>query len=997
MFFATGTNISAFIPMLVSSGSTAEFTKSIPIVSIITMITAFIMALFIVPVFSALVLKNTTQSQNKKEYTSRIFEKVGEKVANRPIIFIVISLIVISISAAGFIIVKKQFFPQADRNQLLVELNLDDGSSPKATLTNLKILTEHINTIQEVNSHAAFVGEEIPRFYYNVGLGDWGPHTAKILLTTKNKKNNQKVIEQIHEFSEVNLKNVFVLTKKLEQGPPILAPIEYRIFSENSETLKRITSEINNILSANKNIFLVKDDIGNQVEQIKLNFNRDLTERFFLNEQTLALSILSSTTGLAATKFIEDGQAKYIRLLGQEISSLNELKSIPIYSNPYRNLRLADVAEVKIEKGDAVIHRMNGLRIARSLAWPKEHFSADQIMNSVNSSLEKIKDHEKIKIEIGGEVEGAGDANMSILKTIPLGLFVLIVCLLLEFNSLRKMIIILLSVPFVIAGVTPGLILGNAAFGFMSLLGVLALVGIVVNNSILLIESIDEFRDSGLGLESAIKQALATRARPIILTAVTTIAGVLPMAFEESTLWPPLAWAMITGLIGSTLITLLFVPSLYVIFFQPQKFLRFKSMKTTTCLAVLLISILKANPLEAKNYSLGQALNELENSSIQIQKLKAENNHLIELSSAQSKAAFSPKIGLQAEYKKLDEQQTQTNPFGTFNYGRPTQVVGGIEITQPILNLEQMSGERKKMRFLVAANEHKYEAEKQYVKLNVAFLLIELRKLELTKISLTRLEKSLLGIEKEVKKFQTIGQAGKSDLANVRMAISENRANQLKVEIEIINLKKQIQIHLPDFENLIYDFGNTPAKIDFSLQKIRPEISALQALVESEKAALESIKLGHFPTVEVKAKHLYVDAGLIDQKQWNEVSLVLSLPIFEGGTRSSKASAQAEIVKSVGYRLKNLESQFLADQINLQGRVHEVEFKIGEARKNLILAEEALLEDKKSSSTGKTPLKDWLNSEIRFEQKKLELENLTLDKVKLKYENQLISGVQLTE
>lgn len=584
---------------------------------------------------------------------------------------------------------------------------------------------------------------------------------------------------------------------------------------------------------------------------------------------------------------------------------------------------------------------------------------------------------------------------MAILRSIPLGLFILIICLLLEFNSIRKMMIILLSVPFVISGVTPGLLIGNAAFGFMSLLGVLALVGIVVNNSILLIESIDEYREKEFSVKDSIIKALETRTRPILLTAVTTIAGLLPMAFEESTLWPPLALAMISGLIGSTMITLIFVPSLYSLWFGSEVKVPVISKLIPAATTALVISLaIPFNRAEARIYKFDEAVRAVSEQSPNVQAAQADSEKTDLLSSAQIRGAFMPKLGLQVEGRKNHTKLTQTNSFGTFQYGKTEQVVGGVEVTQPIFNLKEMTSDREKMSDLSSAAKTNVKSEIRNDQHATIHLLIQLKKLKLTEQSLKSLESSLLGIEKEVKKFANFGLRGQSDLLNVQIAISDNRADQIKTASAQRSVKKALQIYLPDFEDLDSEISFA-ANAESSTENKRPEIESLESLISSQRKELGSIRDGHWPTIELKGRYNYADQGLLDQKDWFETAVVLKWALFEGGTRSSMAQAQAKEIQKTEKSRQALLAKLEAEKLNIQGETDEALYRLTAAEANLAKAEMARNEDKRNSKAGRAPLKDWLSSEIRYEQKKLELETLRLDKIRLQYDDLFVKGHSL--
>jgi multidrug efflux pump subunit AcrB len=191
----------------------------------------------------------------------------------------------------------------------------------------------------------------------------------------------------------------------------------------------------------------------------------------------------------------------------------------------------------------------------------EEGYSFSQVLDNLNRELADNPLPSGVRMELGGDKEGSGDANSAIFTSAPIGMLLLLFFLLLQFNSFRRVGIILLTVPLAGVGVLPGLVLSDAPFGFQSLLGIIALVGIVVNNAIVLVDVVDQRLAAGADIVEAVADAVARRTRPILLTTATTIAGLLPLAFSQSTLWPPMAWAIISGLLASTVLTLLVVPA----------------------------------------------------------------------------------------------------------------------------------------------------------------------------------------------------------------------------------------------------------------------------------------------------------------------------------------------------------------------------------------------------------------------------------------------------
>lgn len=1004
MLFATGTNISAFLPMLLSTGSTAAFTFAIPFVSILTMIVAWGIALTVIPLFTGLLFTyfpektNSSPANNKSAKTGLTGWNWNTQVVRRPWVFVGVSVLALVFSALGFLVVKKQFFPSADRNQLTVRLELPEGTSVKETDNYTRLLMEKVLARNDVASVASFVGEQLPRFYYNVGMDSWGPHTANLLITTKDRSANKNVIKDVEAMFADQGDRIFVLAGQLEQGPPILAPIEFKVFHEDETLLAQALQELRGELTRENPGILTKNDLSEPIESYGLKLNKDLMERFGFTENQFALTLLSATSGLPVTKFFDDGKTRDIRLVGPEIKSLEEFENLPMRSSSFRELKLKDIAQIDKIKSFGVIQRIDGRKVGRILGWPRSSKTASEIIAQSQKIIPEVEQKYGVKVKLGGELEGSGNANMAILTSIPIGMILLIVCLLLEFNSMRKLIIILFSVPFVIAGVTPGLLAGGAAFGFMSLLGVLALVGIVVNNSILLIESIDQNRDDGMPINDSVSGALATRTRPILMTAVTTIVGLIPMAFEESSLWPPMAWAMISGLVGSTLITLVFVPALYTLFFRRGSAKpTMGAVVSTVMMAAVLGILLPASESHAKVYGFDEALIDAGSKSHSALAARADTAKAEAFNRAHFRGTFFPKIGAKIERKKIYEDLTTTTPFGVSKYGKSDQVIGGIEVSQPIFNAKEMLGGLIKQDALLnAAQANQDETENQTQQQLSAFL-IEFQKTKIAMDSLKRLESSMLGIEKEVRKFVGLGLRGKSDLLNIKIALSDNQANQLKARAGINALRKQIQIYLPDFDDLDPKFSekitdsSRQAPKSQSLATSRGSVRALDAMIKAQEMEARTLRLGYLPTIDLKLRRNYADQGLLDQKSWLEAALVAEW-VFEGGTRSALISAQRHEIEKNRHQQNAMIAQIAADEEQLLARREELNFRSSAASENFEMAKRARDEDKRNALSGKVILRDWLSAEIQLEEKRRDIETLRLDKIHLRYEERFVRG-----
>ena len=534
----------------------------------------------------------------------------------------------------------------------------------------------------------------------------------------------------------------------------------------------------------------------------------------------------------------------------------------------------------------------------------------------------------------------------------------------------------MLSVPLVISGVTPGLIIGQAAFGFMSLLGVLAVVGIVVNNSILLIESIEEEMQGGLSMDQAIQRALELRVRPILLTALTTIAGLLPMAFEDSTLWPPLALAMISGIFASTLLTLFFVPALYKILIGSDKF-NFKFPLKQIAPALLAAFVIFPQSGESRTYSWNEALKEVEKSDL-AQKSQLDLEAHREQQKTQTRAAFVPKLGAEISFGNRFKTLTSTNAFGTAEYGKNQQTTGGLELIVPIFDPSQQFGTRQSLAKVEESYEKNHAWNLIQIRSQLSQLMLAYFKTQIAVESLEKMKSKLALIQKETEKFYQIGQSGKSDLLQVEIAISDNKLQIVHMNQQKQTLIQQIKIFLPDLteissvgvENLTFDQMKTKMQSGNSLN--RADILSLKDLKEAQGFQIQSIRQGYLPTVEARGRWVVADQGLLDQKEWTEAMLVFKWNLFEGGVRQSQVAAEVIKMQSIQTQLSTKNMQIQYEQQEAWQNYVESFQNLEETQRNLSRAREAATEDKKNAQRGQILVRQWLQSELNLEQRELD-------------------------
>lgn len=568
---ATATTLAAFVPMLISNGPTAAFTRSIPVIIMLTLTVSYLFALFVTPVLSRMSLVPNPLNRNSA------VERLGNRVADlslrysKTVVAGALVLVIGSIIAAGK--VNQQFFPTSDRNQMLIDLKLAEGSHLDATDQASRRLEEALLSRPDVTRVSSFMGRSAPQFYYNINRVPFSPHFAQLIVETRQRGDIEPVLAFVEQVAGEKLPGINVISRKLEQGPPVQAPVEVRLFGDRFETLHEAAVAVADELETISGTRDVRHDLGPGAPTIRFRVDDAAAARYGLTRADLARTLYGRTRGLSVGELYigEDPIPVVVRSSAGESLPAEALESVDLPSMDGSLVPLAQVARLESVWSPAAIKHRNNRRVVTVSSQLADGVPFSQVLNELKPRLERLALPADIEIAFGGDAEGSGEANSALMTSLPIGMLLLIGVLLAEFNSFRRVGLILMTVPLAAAGIVPGLLIGNQPFGFMSLLGVFALVGIVVNNAIVMLEVVESRRKLGADAKTAVKEAVARRIRPILLTTATTVAGLLPLAVSESTLWPPLASAMISGLIASTLLTLVVLPAAYRLVFARNK------------------------------------------------------------------------------------------------------------------------------------------------------------------------------------------------------------------------------------------------------------------------------------------------------------------------------------------------------------------------------------------------------------------------------------------
>ena len=577
------TTSAAFLPIFLAKSSTGEYTNSIFKVVTITLLCSWFLALTLTPVLSKYFMKKepkeTKRSKFFKVYKALIVLALNYR---KSVIFIAFVIFITSIKVLD--LVPKMFFPPSSESSFTVEINLPVGTAIETTTKQVSKIEKFIkdkymseNSKEEVVNFVSFIGESAPRFWLSYDQKLASAEYSTILINVQEFEQMAKIRKEIEYFAKENFPDMQISTKSLSMGPPVKKPIEIRISGKDTEKLFEISSQIKQELSKIEGIKNIVDDWGLRSKKLLVNIDEDKALQEGISNLDVALSLQTSLSGYQVTTFRKEDTLVPLILRSNETTKddINRLRTISVFSQTSgKNIPLSQIATIDVAYEESVILRRNRLKTIIIGADVQTGFNALEKFEEIAPFMEELAKSFELGYyyEFGGEYEASGKANDSIVVNLPLAFMAILLLMVTQFNSLRKPIIILTTIPLGIIGVSLGLFITGSYFGFMTLLGIISLSGIVINNAIVLLERIKlEQEENNFSHYEAIIEACLNRFRPILLTTLTTVLGLVPLWYSGGIMWEPMAISIIFGLMVSTLFTLLFVPSLYAIFYKVKK------------------------------------------------------------------------------------------------------------------------------------------------------------------------------------------------------------------------------------------------------------------------------------------------------------------------------------------------------------------------------------------------------------------------------------------
>jgi multidrug efflux pump len=486
---------------------------------------------------------------------------------------VLITVVTFALSISGFRFVQNQFFPSSNRPELIVDLWLPQGASFQATEAEVKRLEEKLKNDENVLNFVAYVGKGSPRFYLPLDEQLAHANFAQFVIVSRNNKAREVLYDRLSRILENEFTVLRARVNRLENGPPVGYPVQFRVIGNDVPEVRRIAFEVASIVRANSDVQNVHLDWNEQVKTIRLAIDQNKARVIGVSSQGLSTVLNSILTGYSITQYRE--KDKLIEVLAraetQERLDPAKLAEINVPTQSGKWIPLGQIAKIEYGFEEGIIWRRNRQPTVTVRADTRGSVQAPVISRQIDPKLDTLRASlpEHYRIEMAGAIEESAKGENSIIAVMPFMLITVLTLLMIQLQSFQKTFMVLLTAPLGLIGVIVILLTWDVPFGFVANLGVIALFGMIMRNSVILVDQIDQDIKSGHTQWDAIVEATVRRFRPIVLTALAAVLAMIPLS--RSNFWGPMAVAIMGGLVSATVLTLLFVPALYAAWFRVKK------------------------------------------------------------------------------------------------------------------------------------------------------------------------------------------------------------------------------------------------------------------------------------------------------------------------------------------------------------------------------------------------------------------------------------------
>jgi len=568
----TATLLFAFLPLLMLPDNAGKFIRSLPVAVVFTVIASLFVALTIIPFLASRVLKKEENEhgnivlQKLMGLIDRIYTPLLHRALQTPKTVVAASLVLFVASLGLAPLMGMSLFPKANTPQFVIEVSLPPGSSLTATDAVVKQVENKLTQFDEITDVMATVGEGNPQIYYNVFQQDKQSNVGELFvqLTEYNDDTPQLLDNIRNELKTIAGANLIV--REFENGPPVDAPIGIRLVGPEIETLRDLSAQVERIMLDNPGTQNVDNPQRTGRSDLRLKVNFEKAGLLGVNSAELDQAVRLALAGASAGEIRQsDGDAYTISVRGPAgaRSSLNALDDFHVISRTGQAVPLTQLTTLELDDNLNSIYRFDRERAVLLTAYTRTGYNTEKVSNEIAKEIDSMGLPTGYRYAMAGEVKSRQESFAGFGTAILITVFGILAILVLEFGSFKSTLIVLFVIPLGVTGGMVMLFLTGNSLSFTAMIGFIALIGIEIKNSILLVDFTNQLREESKGLDESIEEAGRIRFLPILLTSATAVGGLTPLALQGGGLYSPMAWVIIGGLISSTFIGRLVTPVLY--------------------------------------------------------------------------------------------------------------------------------------------------------------------------------------------------------------------------------------------------------------------------------------------------------------------------------------------------------------------------------------------------------------------------------------------------
>ncbi|MFJ9994083.1 efflux RND transporter permease subunit [Pseudomonas putida] len=578
MLTGTLVTVAGFVPIGLNASSAGEYTFTLFAVIAVALLVSWIVAVFFAPVLGVHILNSQKVKAHEAEpgRVGRAFEHGLLWCMRHRWITVIGTIVLFILSVVGMRFVQNQFFPSSDRPEILVDLNLPQNASIEETRKAVDRLEATFKDDPDIVSWSTYIGQGAIRFYLPLDQQLQNPYYAQFVIVSKGLEERGGLMARLQERLHKDFVGIGTNVQSLEMGPPVGRPIQYRVSGKDIDQVRRHAIELATLLDSNEHIGEMIYDWNEPGKVLRVEIAQDKARQLGLSSEDVANVMNSIVSGVPITQVNDDIYLIDVvaRAEDSERGSPDTLQNLQILTPNGTSIPLLAFATVRYELEQPLVWRRDRKPTITIKASVAGEIQPTDLVAQLKPKIDEFASKLPVGYEVatGGTVEESAKAQGPIRQVVPLMLFLMATFLMIQLHSVQKLFLVVSVAPLGLIGVVLALVPTGTPMGFVAILGILALIGIIIRNSVILVTQIDEFEAQGFAPWDAVVEATNHRRRPILLTAAAASLGMIPIAREV--FWGPMAYAMIGGIISATLLTLLFLPALYVAWYkirEPQQ------------------------------------------------------------------------------------------------------------------------------------------------------------------------------------------------------------------------------------------------------------------------------------------------------------------------------------------------------------------------------------------------------------------------------------------